>query len=166
MRRGIFIIGGIAVALVIALIFLATLDEQEYTQSQGLEVKILTTKNTYSSSEPLVVEVQLNNIGNQKIQVLDLVILENYPYTFDIIDSNGDRIDFLGNEIMFDYEDTDFVILDPGHSLVHQVNLKIDDDGDLRYNLNNPETYSVTATYWPPFERTFIDSNTIMITLI
>jgi len=165
MKKGYFILGGIAVAFVVMLIFLATLAEQEYTQSQGLEVKISTAKDTYSSGEPIVVDVQLNNIGNQKIQVLDLIILENYPYTFDIIDANGDRIDFLGFEIMFDYEDNHFVILNPGQSLVHQVNLKVDEYGVPRYNLNIPGTYSVTATYWPPFERTFVDSNIIMITL-
>lgn len=134
--------------------------------STALLLEISSPKSTYNISEPLILNLKLTNQGSRNLEILDNIYLENYPYSFDIINSTGNKVSFFGSELMIDYEDNFFKQLRSGESDTLTIDLKFDTDNNTpRYDLNEPGMYTITASYWQPYEDLEIVSNRITITL-
>ena len=160
------IIGIIIVILAIVAGVVYFTYQANLASTSTLILEISSPKSTYNISEPLVLSLKLTNQGNQDLEILDNIYLENYPYSFDIINSTGNRVSFFGSELMIDYEDNFFKQLRSGESDTHMIDLKFDiDNNSPRYDLSEPGMYTITASYWQPYEDLEIVSNRITITL-
>lgn len=133
-------------------------------QESPLEMTISVAKSLFDLGEEIPVTVQYKNISTEPIRVLNVLFLEGYPLSFEIV-REGDtaRQPFRGPRIdrQIDFE-ADFATLQPDETLQKTTNTLRDAEtsGQL-YNVAHSGNYSATAFYSPFWGLPAVQSNTI-----
>jgi uncharacterized protein YfaP (DUF2135 family) len=118
-----------------------------------LELTLSMPNASFGVFDPIPVDVTYKNVGTAPIQVLSYILLEDYPVRFDITHiPTGKRVGFLGTEHKRGVSSSDFVTLNPNETLTIRVDLRYDDNNNLkRYNLSLDGQYQMQAVYAPFF---------------
>ena len=158
----------ILIAIVIVIIIILMEDSSQSVQLDNftsIEMN-LSSKSSYSISEPIIVNLEISNVGNNAVEVLDIFLLEDYPIRFEITNSANEQILFLGPEMNPKISSDDFTTLYPNDSIPSSFNL-IENNvlGFSHYDLNMPDSYEITAIYSPHFGIDETRSNTISFTI-
>jgi hypothetical protein len=126
-----------------------------------LQITVSMSQSSFGVFDPVPVDVEYKNIGPQPIQVLNVLILEDYPIRFDIINQTTQkRVPFRGKEIDTDFGDPSFITLQPQETLVKNVDLRYDQNNNLkRYDLREAAQYDFKAVYSPFFGLPETESN-------
>ena len=114
---------------------------------QPVGMDLLAPGQPFPANAPVVLDVEYNNHSSAPVRILDIRVLEGYPLYFDLIDSNGKRVPFLGPELSPKVNDSHYVALKPGQTLRQQYDLMSNGIGGKGYALAQPGTYEVTAIY-------------------
>lgn len=136
------------------------------SQTVSLTITITLQKSTYALGEQIPVSVEFKNTGADPFSVMNKLILENYPIRFEILDSLGNRVAYLGPEFDLNLLPGDYITLNPGETQIVTSDLLRDPvTGADHYDLSMKSDYTVKAVFSEFFGFPATESNTLNFTI-
>lgn len=153
--------------IVLFLVFVAISQAQTINRESPIEFTISTNSSVYYLGEPVILNIEYQNISQKPIRVLNLTVIPGYPLWFDIFDAEGNNVPFCGPKVKYGINrEKDFTELLWGEILRKKLDLTRDNERGVElYRFEHTGAYKITGHYSGFWGVPETRSNTIAIVI-